>query len=62
VREQLHRGPWPIRDGHNHQPTAKELRAWHLEMWRLTKQARLTGWTIGYWQVVKGLRSVEVLQ
>ena len=25
----LHRGPWPIRDGHNYQPTEHELRALH---------------------------------
>lgn len=27
----LHRGPWPIRDGHNYQPTERELRALHQE-------------------------------
>jgi hypothetical protein len=27
----LHNGPWPIRNGHNYQPTAHELRALHLE-------------------------------
>jgi hypothetical protein len=26
-----HRGPWPIHDGHNHQPTDHELRALHLK-------------------------------
>jgi hypothetical protein len=26
-----HKGPWPIRDGRNYQPTAHELRALHLE-------------------------------
>jgi len=25
------KGPWPIRDGHNHQPTEQELRALHQE-------------------------------
>ena len=28
---QFHRGPWPIRNGHNYQPTEHELRALHLE-------------------------------
>jgi hypothetical protein len=28
---QLHRGPWPIRNGRNYQPTENELRALHLE-------------------------------
>jgi hypothetical protein len=27
----LHSGPWPIRNGHNYQPTEDELRALHLE-------------------------------
>jgi hypothetical protein len=27
----LHEGPWPIHNGHNIQPTARELRAMHLE-------------------------------
>jgi hypothetical protein len=27
----LHKGQWPIRDGHNYQPTEHELRALHLE-------------------------------
>ena len=27
----LHDGPWPIRSGHNYQPTEHELRALHLE-------------------------------
>ena len=27
----LHRGPWPIHDGRNYQPTEDELRALHLE-------------------------------
>jgi hypothetical protein len=27
----LHKGPWPIRNGHNYQPTEHELRALHLE-------------------------------
>jgi hypothetical protein len=27
----LHKGPWPIRNGRNYQPTAHELRALHLE-------------------------------
>ena len=27
----LHKGPWPIRDGRNYQPTEDELRALHLE-------------------------------
>jgi hypothetical protein len=27
----LHEGPWPIRNGHNYQPTEHELRALHLE-------------------------------
>jgi hypothetical protein len=26
-----HKGPWPIRNGHNYQPTAHELRALHLD-------------------------------
>ncbi len=26
-----HQGPWPIRNGHNYQPTEHELRALHLE-------------------------------
>jgi hypothetical protein len=26
----VHRGPWPIRNGHNYQPTENELRALHL--------------------------------
>jgi hypothetical protein len=26
----IHRGPWPIRDGFNHQPTEHELEALHL--------------------------------
>jgi len=26
-----HEGPWPIHDGHNLQPTERELRALHLE-------------------------------
>ena len=25
-----HKGPWPIRDGHNYQPTENELRSLHL--------------------------------
>ena len=27
---QLHKGPWPIRDGRNYQPTENELKALHL--------------------------------
>jgi hypothetical protein len=27
----LHEGPWPIRNGHNYQPTEHELRNLHLE-------------------------------
>src|SRR5437660_9330305 len=27
----LHKGPWPIRNGRNYQPTEHELRALHLE-------------------------------
>jgi hypothetical protein len=27
----LHKGLWPIRNGHNYQPTEHELRALHLE-------------------------------
>ena len=27
----LHKGPWPIRNGHNYQPTEHELKALHLE-------------------------------
>jgi hypothetical protein len=27
----LHKGPWPIRNGHNYQPTERELSALHLE-------------------------------
>jgi hypothetical protein len=27
----LHKGPWPIRDGRNYQPTERELRALHQE-------------------------------
>ena len=27
----LHKGPWPIRNGHNYQPTERELKALHLE-------------------------------
>jgi hypothetical protein len=27
----LHKGPWPIRNGHNYQPTERELRALHLQ-------------------------------
>jgi hypothetical protein len=27
----LHKGPWPIRNGPNYQPTAHELKALHLE-------------------------------
>ena len=27
----LHKGPWPIRNGHNYQPTERELRALHQE-------------------------------
>ena len=27
----LHKGPWPVRNGHNYQPTEHELRALHLE-------------------------------
>ena len=27
----LHEGPWPIRNGHNYQPTEHELRGLHLE-------------------------------
>ena len=27
----LHESPWPIRNGHNYQPTEHELRALHLE-------------------------------
>jgi hypothetical protein len=27
----IHKGPWPIRDGHNYQPTEKELRSLHLQ-------------------------------
>ena len=26
-----HKGPWPIRNGHNYQPTEKELRLLHLQ-------------------------------
>jgi hypothetical protein len=31
VPSPLHDGPWPIRNGHNYQPTQHELRALHLE-------------------------------
>jgi hypothetical protein len=27
----LHKEPWPIRNGHNYQPTERELRALHLD-------------------------------
>jgi hypothetical protein len=27
----LHKEPWPIRNGHNYQPSERELRALHLE-------------------------------
>ena len=27
----LHEGPWPIRNGHNYQPTEHELKTLHLE-------------------------------
>jgi hypothetical protein len=27
----VHKGPWPIRNGHNYQPTENELRALHLQ-------------------------------
>jgi hypothetical protein len=27
----VHKGPWPIRNGHNYQPTENELRSWHLQ-------------------------------
>jgi hypothetical protein len=27
----LHEGPWPIRNGHNYQPTERELRTLHLQ-------------------------------
>ena len=27
----FHKGPWPIRNGHNYQPSERELRALHLE-------------------------------
>lgn len=27
----FHKGPWPIRNGHNYQPTEHELRALHRE-------------------------------
>ena len=27
----LHKGPWPIRNDHNYQPTEHELRALHLQ-------------------------------
>jgi hypothetical protein len=27
----VHKGPWPIRDGRNYQPTENELRALHLQ-------------------------------
>jgi len=27
----IHNGPWPIRTGHNYQPTEKELRLLHLQ-------------------------------
>jgi hypothetical protein len=27
----LHKGPWPIRNGHNYQPTERELKALHLQ-------------------------------
>jgi hypothetical protein len=27
----IHEGPWPIRNGHNYQPTEHELRALHQE-------------------------------
>ncbi|WP_156928066.1 hypothetical protein [Bradyrhizobium sp. Tv2a-2] len=27
----VHKGPWPIRNGHNYQPTVNELRSSHLQ-------------------------------
>ena len=27
----VHKGPWPIRNGHNYQPTENELRSSHLQ-------------------------------
>ena len=27
----IHKGPWPIHNGHNYQPTEDQLRALHLE-------------------------------
>jgi hypothetical protein len=27
----IHKEPWPIRNGHNYQPTEKELRSLHLQ-------------------------------
>lgn len=29
-QSQFHKGPWPIRNGHNYQPTENELKALHL--------------------------------
>jgi hypothetical protein len=28
---QVHKGPWPIRNGHNYQPSEKELSSLHLQ-------------------------------
>ena len=27
----IHKGPWPIRNGHNYQPTENELRSSHIQ-------------------------------
>ena len=27
----IHKGPWPIRNGHNYQPTENDLRSSHLQ-------------------------------
>ena len=42
----LHKGPWPIRNGHNYQPTEHALRALHWRMSRPIRRARSIDYTI----------------
>jgi len=55
-----HEGPWPIRNGHNYQPTEHELRALVRRMSRPIRRARSTDCTINSWQTAKKL-TIDIL-
>src|SRR5258706_15596652 len=50
----LHKGPWPIRNGRNYQPTEYELRALHEEDVTPGQAREIDHCTINSWRAVNG--------